>query len=282
MAIAERFGYVKYALVNSSIASLRKEPDYNSELVDEALYGMKVKVLEKVNAEWYLIQTHYDYTGYVSSRELLLDLLKIAVWEDGIKKTVIHSYADVLTVPKVQGVIEISLTRGAIIRVVAPADENGWVMVCLCNGTIGYMKQGFLGEYMTSYYNIGEDRLRYNIVQTALSYYGTQYRWGGKSSLGIDCSGLCAMAYMINGIIIYRDADMKEGFPVHEIEYEARKPADLLYFPGHIAMYMGKDKYIHATAKNGSDGVVINSLNPKDKDYREDLAKSIRAVGSIF
>ena len=37
---------------------------------------------------------------------------------------------------------------------------------------------------------------------------------------------------------------------------------DLLYFPGHIAMYIGDGKYIHSTGKAGSGGVVINSLNP--------------------
>ena len=47
-------------------------------------------------------------------------------------------------------------------------------------------------------------------------------------------------------------------------------------------MYLGNDRYIHSTGKAGSDGVVINSLNPKDIDYREDLASTIKQVGSIF
>jgi cell wall-associated NlpC family hydrolase len=111
---------------------------------------------------------------------------------------------------------------------------------------------------------------------------GTQYRWGGKSTLGIDCSGLCQMAYMLNGIIIYRDAKIMEGFPIHEIPFEEVKPCDLLFFPGHVAMYMGNGKYVHSTGKNGSDGVVINSFNPKDSDFREDLYQSLKAVGSIF
>lgn len=271
-----------YALVNNTVASLRKEPISNSELVDEALYGMKVKILKRVSEEWFLIQTHYDYAGYVQSGELLFDMDKILVWEDGIKRTVIHGYADILSSPKVQSIIKMSLTRGATICVNSPADDNGWVNVGMCDGTNGYMKERFLSEYKKTIGNVEEEQLRLEIVCTALSYLGTQYRWGGKSTLGIDCSGLCAMAYLLNGIIIYRDAHMKEGFPVHEITFEDRKPADLIFFPGHVAIYMGKDKYIHATAKNGSDGVVINSLNPKDKDYREDLAKNIKAVGSIF
>ena len=87
---------------------------------------------------------------------------------------------------------------------------------------------------------------------------------------------------MLCGILIYRDARMVEGYPVHEIAASEMKPGDLLYFPGHIAMYLGNGSYIHATGKAGSGGVVINSLNPSAADYRADLADSLYAVGSIF
>ena len=125
-------------------------------------------------------------------------------------------------------------------------------------------------------------RDRNQVVKTAKSYLGTQYRWGGKSPLGIDCSGLTSISYLINGIITYRDAKIVEGFAVHEIKFEEKKPADLLYFKGHIAMMIDGKRYIHSTGRTGSDGVVINSLDPKDSDYREDLAKGILAVGSVF
>jgi cell wall-associated NlpC family hydrolase len=169
-----------------------------------------------------------------------------------------------------------------VIAILEDADKNGWVKVALCDGREGYIKNKFLGEYITSWSLEDEAKLRVDVVNTALMYMGTQYRWGGKSSLGIDCSGLCSAAYMLNGVIIYRDAKIMEGYPVHEIAFEYKKPGDMLFFPGHVAMCIGKDKYVHSTGKNGSDGVVINSLNPKDAEYREDLLKSLKAVGSIF
>ena len=67
---------------------------------------------------------------------------------------------------------------------------------------------------------------------------------------------------------------------MHEIRLEDIKPGDLLFFPGHVAMYMGDNRYVHSTAK--SNGFAINSLNPEDPDYREDLHKNITQVGSYF
>ena len=127
-----------------------------------------------------------------------------------------------------------------------------------------------------------EKNLRDNIVKTALSYMGTQYRWGGKSPLGIDCSGLAFMSYMENGILIYRDADIKEEYPLKEISRENLKKGDLIFFPGHVAVYIGEDRYVHSTGYKMTPGVTINSLNLHDTLYRDDLAHKITAFGSVF
>ncbi|MFR6589933.1 MAG: C40 family peptidase [Gallintestinimicrobium sp.] len=57
-----------------------------------------------------------------------------------------------------------------------------------------------------------EEAFRESIMQTAYSCLGTQYRWGGKTACGIDCSGLAFMSYFRNGILIWRDAAIKEGY----------------------------------------------------------------------
>ena len=88
------------------------------------------------------------------------------------------------------------------------------------------------------------------------------------------------MAYMLNGINIYRDAKLQSGFPIKPISKEELKKADLIYYPGHIAMYLGDNKIIHATNSNGI--VKINSINKNDQDYDNVHGSNIIAYGSYF
>lgn len=153
-----------------------------------------------------------------------------------------------------------------------------------CNSKIKFVEtqqRGYFRRCCNST-RLDEDIFRQNLVRSALSYLGTQYRWGGKSSQGIDCSGLLFMSYLENGVLIYRDAKIMPDYPMREISRADLKPGDAIYFPGHVAMYLGNDKYIHATGQIKTAGVTINSLNPADVDYRADLAQRVTAYGSIF
>lgn len=276
---------MEYAFVNKMIVPVMKSANFFSERVDELLYGMKIEILSNPVIDWYYIKTDYDYTGYIHGSMIHRNDDKISHWNEFNKMVVINSFADIVQKQTVKSPVLLTVTRGAIVFKVDDSDENGFTRVDLMEGDVGYIKDNFLIEHKTCEC-VEEDKLRNQLrnqlVYSALSYLGTQYRWGGKSPLGIDCSGLCQMAYMLNGIIIYRDAKIVEGFPIKEIPIDEVKMGDLLYFPGHMAMYIGDYNYVHSTAKNGSDGVVINSLNPADDNYRKDLAHSLYAAGSIF
>lgn len=295
---------MKEALVCSYAASIHKENHYDSTVIDEVLHGMKVSILNMEGC-WYFVRTHYRYEGYIHKSKLFMAENFLQQWDLGPHSMIIGRFADVLDCPKYQGVRILCLTRGAQI-VSGSADKDGWTQILTAAGECGYIRSSFLScapkslyldeyaekkqknpkltakNYIEKNLGITEEVFRMQVVATAKQYLGTQYRWGGKSTYGIDCSGLCSMAYMLNGINIFRDASIKEDFPVQQIARENIKEGDLLYFPGHIAMYLGNGRYIHSTGRAGSDGVVINSLNPKDADYREDLASAIKQIGSIF
>lgn len=270
------------ALVTGPICPLMLRPSHQSERADEILLGMTAAVLEDTGAGWLRLKAHYGYEGYAHVDHLLLDGGRAARWESMPKVTVLRSICDGLEAPDLRSPVVLSLVRGCVVAPIGPPDEKGWQRAALPDGREVFFKHGFLGGYYRSPSRPTEEGLRTAVVRSALSYLGAAYRWGGKTPVGIDCSGLTAMAYLLNGVVIWRDARMEPGYPVHEIPLGNLRPADLLFFPGHVAMYLGEGRYVHATAKNGCDGVVINSLDPRSPDYRPDLSEQITAAGSIF
>lgn len=264
--------------VNQSVVSLWKEPS-EDERTDEALYGMRAQVLQEEEG-WSYVRMYYGYEGWMQSRYLSQETDTAF----GTGKYVAAAWADVMESPAVQAKIRITIPRGSLIMALGGA-KDGWQKVALWNGECGFVPSNFLRDFIslsTDVWKKNESLIRQRVAVTATGYMGVQYRWGGKSPAGIDCSGLAQMAYLINGIVIYRDARLEPDYPVHEIDSDAKKQGDLLYFPGHIAIYLGNDRYVHATAKAGCHHVTVNSLNPDAVDYREDLAEQQLAVGSIF
>ena len=79
-----------------------------------------------------------------------------------------------------------------------------------------------------------------------------------------------------------RDAQIRDGYPIHKIPLSEMREGDLLFFPGHVAMYLGGGEYIHSTGRAGDDGVTITSLYADAPNYRADLPGKITAVGSWF
>lgn len=241
------------------------------------------------------VRTFYNYTGYLPEGDILeVSLEEAKAWEASDLRVVKGICVDVTSLPKVQGVKLISLFAGSLVKVLDwESEREGWARVQLADGRMGYMRNQFLMEKKFSQAGVWLDKLpqakivdesafRRAVVETAKSYLGVQYRWGGKTTVGIDCSGLVSVSYLLNGILIYRDAKIMEGFPLKEIKKEEMKPGDLLFFPGHVAMYLGDGLYIHSTGKIGSGGVVYNSLDPASPIYRQDLVDCMKAVGSIF
>lgn len=295
-----------YGIVNTAVAPIYEGPYRTkaageppgrmvSAIADEGLYGTAVAVTGSWQQGYLPVRTFYGYEGYMDPADLILtEESQLGAWEASNLMAINGIVTDILSLPRVQGERLLSLYRGSLVSVEAlESEENGWARVCLPDGRTGYMRNQFLMSKQFSQVGVfdhtlpqvvvlSETAFRQAVVDTARTYLGTQYRWGGRSSAGIDCSGLTSVSYMLNGILIYRDAKIMEGYPVHEICRDRMKKGDLLYFPGHIAMYLGDDKYIHATGRVGSGGVVINSLNSGDEDYRDDLVKGMCAVGSVF
>lgn len=266
------------AIVKKAIGSLKLHPSYDSEVADEVLYGMVVEIDREEDENWLFVKTHYDYKGYMNKQDIIVDDVCAHNWEKSAKHAITHSIVDVMAEPKYGSYSIVTLTKGAILEATGVFEEK-WEKVLLADGKEGWIRKGFANKINKLSMEKDEEKLRNNIVKTALEYMNTQYRWGGKSPMGIDCSGLASMSYMCNGYVIPRDADIQQEY-LNPIDRKATKPGDLVFFPGHVALCIGDDKYVHATGREGY--VLLNSFNPKHQEYREDLDKSCTGAGTLL
>lgn len=279
-----------YGLINQP-AVFMTEDDLKSRS-DELLYGWAVKATGKKEDFWY-VTSHYGYKGYVPKAAVTpVSLEEIKARE---VKLIRRPVIDVLAEPKVSADILLTVYKGSLLNA---TDElvDGYYKVKLLDRRSGWVSKTALAkrldeddflwsadpEYFLLQAKPDEESFREQVMETAKEYLGCQYRWAGKSPLGIDCSGLVFMSYMLNGVLLWRDAEIKEAWPVHEIEFEDLRPGDLIYFPGHIAMYLGHGKCINSTGYKEHFGVAISSLRKEDPDYRADLFQMIEKCGSLF
>ena len=232
-------------------ATLYSEPELYSEQTDEALYGDEVEITEEKGG-FYRVATDYGYSGWC---------VKQAVFEKA------HDPEYQVTVPFADLLFEgrnffhapMSLPMGARVDYGTGHDER-YGFAVLPSKRIYFIHKNHVAP-LADVKKLSAPELRESVVRTALSYEGVQYRWGGRTHAGVDCSGLCFNAYRFNGINIWRDADPEKVPGLKEIPVSELQKGDLLYFPGHVAMFIGGRELLHASAAAGR--VTRTSLDDK-------------------
>lgn len=258
-------------------APIFAKPEYGLELDDEVFYGMPAEILDR-SKNFYEIETFYLYRGYIRKTEVeICD----AENTDDMTDYIIHRpCADIVDRPDIKGIVIETLFAGSIVRPLAVL-ENDFTEITMYIGT-GFIRSSVLKPFKSRIKPdiSDEEAFRKRLVATAEQFLSSPYRWGGKSVLGIDCSGLCSLAYLLNGVIIHRNSSQDPRFAIKPVSREDLRPGDLIYSPGHIMMYTGDGEYIHSSVSN--DGVFKNSLDEASPIYNPKLAASVTGFGSMF
>lgn len=224
---AERFVEGARYEVNEPIAPLRQAPSHEAAQFTEALLGERVIVYETTEEGWAWGQLDSDgYVGWLSANALALPgpapTHKVAV-----PRTLCFPAPDIKRPPL------LALPLGARVAI-ARQDERFAI-----TATGWHIPQVHLAPI---------EAKAADFVAVAESLLGGPYLWGGKTALGIDCSGLVQLALQAAGIACPRDSDMQElalGQPVARADM---RRGDLLFWKGHVAIARDAQTLIHANA----------------------------------
>jgi Bacterial dipeptidyl-peptidase Sh3 domain/NlpC/P60 family len=228
---AGRFVEGKDYAIGAAQAPVRKAPAPDAPLLTEALKGERITIYDTSEEGWAWGQLTGDgYVGFVPASALAAS---------GPPATHKVSALRTFSFPgpsiKLTPIETLSFgCRLAVARIEEPfaITASGAHVPLLHLAPVGTTETGF--------------------VAVAERFLGTPYLWGGKSSLGIDCSGLLQLALAACGIPCPRDSDMQEQAlgsalaPPHDIAQLRR--GDLLFWKGHVAIVRDQATLVHANA----------------------------------
>lgn len=148
----------------------------------------------------------------------------------------------------------ITVNKGTKVRVLT--QNSRWVQVSV-NGVIGYAKGKNIstanGGTASDTMSKGDE-----VISYALRFVGNPYRWGGTSlTNGADCSGYIMSIYRHFGKSLPHSSRAMRGCGTRVSSLRKAKPGDIICYNGHVALYMGNNKIVHAS--NPRDGIKISS-----------------------
>jgi cell wall-associated NlpC family hydrolase len=239
--------------VSNGRAFLRKSADAKTEVVSEAVYGEEIRVYDKHGNFCRVATARDSYFGWMSVADL-----GHSMPPPTHRFTALRGH--VFSAPSVASERLFELAYGSNLHVTKQDGE--WCKVKLSK-VEGWVRASLL--------QVLPSRLLFKpkaLITLAAKFLEAPYIWGGTTAWGLDCSGLVQSVYAAFGVSLPRDADQQAEIG-ETVEPQDAKPADLLFFPGHVAISLGGTKFIHANAHHMRVTV--------DDFEKSDYAKKLRA-----
>ena len=224
---------MQYGISNLSIVPMRNEAADQSEMVNQVIFGEHFKVLE-VQKKWSKIRLAHDsYEGWICNKQW------IEIEED-IYKQLDKEVATITT--DILDIITKTHHQPIVIGSILPSYKSGHALI---------NNEMYQFDGLTTPGFIKKEKL----VGNALMYLNAPYLWGGRSPLGIDCSGFTQMVYRLQGVDLPRDAYQQSEVGTTLSFVEESEAGDLAFFDNaegkitHVGIILEDNHIIHASGK---------------------------------
>lgn len=248
------------AICTVSAAPVKKENSHRAEMVNQLLFGETVDVVEE-REEWLHIKSTYDgYEGWLTNHMIAALEAKPDVLSQHFVTT---GLMNPLTLPNQL----VNLPMGSTLTGFDEETRLLWDGQHKYHGTYRDTKKAF-----------DEDLL----LRTVHAWLNAPYLWGGRTFMGVDCSGFVQVVYKVLGIKLFRDAyqQAEQGEQIKNLA--DAKLGDLGFFVNaagriiHVGLMMDAEKIIHASGKVRIDKIDEEGITNTDTGKRTHQLVSIR------
>ncbi|MCB9879156.1 MAG: C40 family peptidase [Planctomycetes bacterium] len=274
-----------FAVVASSVANLRSKPGHAQELATQVLLGMPLRVLKEEDG-WLYVQAPNDYLGWTNNRLQRMNANEFADWRERDKVVVTATYAEVRRGPGDDAPVLADVVAGGMLAL--DGQKGDCFVVGYPDGRTGCLPKRAAQPFGDWLKDAADEPSR--LVATAQRFHGVPYLWGGTSTKGMDCSGFVSTTWLLNGVLLPRDASQQVTCGVEvptDPMWSKVQPGDLLFFGRaatasrpervtHVGISLGGPWFLHE-----STDVHENSLDPAHELYSESLLKSLLHVRRV-
>ena len=227
---AERFVEGTRATAQRGAIAVRRAPDATLGIETEMLFGETATVFDEAGG-WAWVQLERDgYVGYVPGETLRKGALT-PTHKVSALGTFLYPAPSIKTPP----LMHLAMNAGLSVR---RSDAN--------------FAELESGGFVHARHIAPIDKNARDFVEIAERFVGTPYLWGGRTRIGIDCSGLIQIALEAAGISAPRDSDMQQAelgtsVPI-TAELDNLKRGDLVFWKGHVGVMLDSVMFVHANA----------------------------------
>lgn len=234
-----------YALASFSVVPMRATPSHRAEQVSQLLFGEKAEVLAREKEGWLLVRGEWDhYEGWVKERQVSLIPYKM--------------YRKRSTALSAGNQDFILLPEGKFL--LSPGSDLFQMRRReMLFGNRKFLFRGKKINLKNAHYS--KDQLRH----WSKLFIGSPYQWGGKSLMGIDCSGFTQVVFKLMGKPLPRDAWQQAEAGTLIDFLQSAHCGDLAFFDNeegkivHVGILLDQHTIIHASENSG--GVIIDAVD---------------------